>query len=146
MIARFKPLCASAMIALMLAGCAVEPLSDYRPVVDPARTSPANYETDLTACRAIALQVEADYKQRQKDQMGKNLIVGLLAGAAIGAVAGTNSRYQGDLMAYGAVTGMASGAANNDYSHDLVKYGPRRVIDRCMADRGHRILSDLGRA
>ena len=49
-------------------------------------------------------------------------------------------------MAYGAVTGMASGAANNDYSHDLVKYGPRRVIDRCMADRGHRILSDLGRA
>ena len=48
-------------------------------------------------------------------------------------------------LAYGAASGMAAGAANNDYTQDLVKFGPRRIVDRCMADRGHTILNDIGR-
>jgi len=58
---------------------------------------------------------------------------------------GGGTNYQRELTAYGAASGMAAGAATNDYSYDLVTYGPRRVVDRCMAERGHTILNDIGR-
>lgn len=137
-------LCAA--LPLVLAGCAeLEPLGEYRPVVDPGRTNMAQFETDLPVCRNIALQVEADYKKRQEDEMKQNMLAGMLMGAVVGAAAGHNSRYQGDLIAQGAVVGAAAGAASGDYTHDLVKYGPRRIVDRCMRERGHTILSDIGR-
>lgn len=132
--------------ALSLAACAqVEPLSEYRPVVDPARTNKVRFDRDLEACRTVALQVEADYKKRQQEQLGANLMTGLLVGAITGAVVGSGSNYQGEMAAYGAASGMAAGAAANDYTQDLVKFGPRRIVDRCMAERGHKILNDIGR-
>ncbi len=131
---------------LAVAGCAeLEPLTEYRPVVDPERTNMPRFERDLKACRAVALQVEADYRQRQQEQMGANIMAGLVLGAITGAVVGGGTNYQGELAAYGAASGMAAGAAANDYTHDLVTYGPRRVVDRCMAERGHTILNDIGR-
>ena len=131
---------------LTVAGCAeLEPLTEYRPVVDPERTNMPRFERDLEACRAVAVQVEADYRQRQQEQMGANIMAGLLVGAITCAVVGSGSDYQGELAAYGAASGMAAGAAANDYSYDLVTYGPRRVVDRCMAERGHTILNDIGR-
>lgn len=130
----------------LLAGCAeLEPLTEYRPVVDQQRTDMPRFERDLEACRAVAVQVEADYRQRQQEQMGANLMTGLLVGAITGAVVGGGTNYQRELTAYGAASGMAAGAAANDYSYDLVTYGPRRVVDRCMAERGHTILNDIGR-
>lgn len=139
--------CAVGLIAtLALASCAeLEPLTEYRPVVDPERTNMQIFERDLDACRAVAVQVEADYRQRQQEQMGANIMAGLLVGAITGAVVGSGSNYQGELAAYGAASGMAAGAAANDYSYDMVTYGPRRVVDRCMAERGHTILNDVGR-
>lgn len=129
--------------ALALAGCAPpQPLTDYRPVVDPARSNQARYESDLDACLAIATQVEADYQRRQNEELGRNLVIGLLVGAVAGAAIGGNS----DWAAYGAASGAAAGAGASEYSNDLVTYGPRRVVDRCMEDRGHRVLNDLGRA
>lgn len=129
-----------------VAGCAeLEPLTEYRPVVDPERTNMPQFERDLEACRAVAVQVEADYQKRQQEQMGANIMAGLLVGAITGAVVGSGSNYQGELAAYGAASGMAAGAAANDYTYDLVTYGPRRVVDRCMAERGHTILNDIGR-
>ena len=134
------------IVALAVVGCVpVEPLSEYRPVVDPARTNKVRFERDLEACRVVALQVEADYKKRQQEQMGANIMAGLLVGAIAGAVVGSGSNYQGEMAAYGAATGMAAGAATNDYTQDLVKFGPRRIVDRCMNDRGHKILNDIGR-
>lgn len=131
---------------LAVAGCAeLEPLTEYRPVVDPERTNMPHFERDLEACRDVALQVEADYRQRQQEQMGANIVAGLVVGAITGAVVGGGTNYQGELAAYGAASGMAAGAAANDYTHDLVTYGPRRVVDRCMAERGHTILNDIGR-
>ena len=131
---------------LGITGCVgVEPLTEYRPIVEPERTNMPRYERDLEACRAVAVQVEADYRQRQQEQMGANLMAGLLVGALTGAVVGSGSGYQSELTAYGAVSGMAAGAATNDYSHDLVTFGPRRIVDRCMAERGHAILNDIGR-
>ena len=131
---------------LAMTGCAeLEPLTEYRPVVDKERTNMTRFESDLEACRRVAVKVEADYRQRQQEQMGANIMAGLLVGAVTGAVVGSGSSYQGELAAYGAASGMAAGAAANDYSYDLVTYGPRRVVDRCMAERGHTILNDIGR-
>lgn len=128
--------------ALVLSACVqVEPLAEYRPVVDPGRTNGAKFESDLQACRSIATRVEADYKKRQEEQMAANIMAGLLVGAIAGAAIGDSSDY----IAAGAAYGAVAGAATNDYGYDLVKYGPRRIVDRCMAERGHVILNDIGR-
>jgi len=127
------------LTALALSGCVQPGLQEYRPVVDPARSSAMGYESDLAACRGIAQQAEAGYQQRQQAELGRNLMAGLLVGAVTGAVIGDTSRAAGA----GAAWGAAAGAAGTNY--ELAHGGPRRIIDRCMADRGHRILSDLGR-
>lgn len=133
---------AAAGIALLAACEPQVPLADYRPIVDPGRTNSAKFEKDLTACRQIALQVEADYKERQQKELAANIVAGLILGAVVGAAVGDS----GDWAAYGAASGAAAGAASGDYTHDLVKYGPRRIVDRCMAERGHAVLNDAGRA
>ena len=72
--------------ALAVGGCAeLEPLTEYRPVVDTERTNMPLFENDLEACRTVAVQVEADYRQRQQEQMGANIMAGLLVGAITGA-------------------------------------------------------------
>jgi uncharacterized protein YcfJ len=123
--------------ALSLSGC-VQPLEDYRPVVDPSAKNNSRYERDLAACYSVAKQAEAAYQQRQQEQMGANLVAGLLAGALLGAAIGNS-----DTAGAGALYGGVAGAASTDT--ELATGGPRRIIDRCMDDRGHKILSDLGR-
>lgn len=130
------------LIGALSACVPAEPLQEYRPVVDPARTNARKFEADLAACRNIALKLEADYKKRAEEEMAANLMVGLLAGAVLGAAAGGDMNYAAAGAAYGAAAGAA---APGDYSRDLVKFGPRRVVDRCMAERGHAILNDVGR-
>lgn len=125
--------------AVLLAGCAQPGLEAYRPVVDPWRSNAMAYETDLAHCRSIAQQAQAGYQQRQQAELGRNLMTGLLVGAVTGAVIGDTSRAAGA----GAAWGAAAGAAGTDY--ELAQGGPRRILDRCMSDRGHRILSDMGR-
>ncbi|SOC11601.1 glycine zipper family protein [Rhodobacter maris] len=124
----------------------VQTLQDYRPVVDTAKIRPAKYEADLAQCRAIATQVEAEYKERQQKEIGQQMVAGLIVGALVGAAAGSHSHYQGSYIAQGAAAGAAIGATSGDYDHDLVTYGPRRVVDRCMTGRGYIILNDPGRA
>lgn len=128
--------------AFALAGCVPEPLADYRPVVDPARTSPAKYEKDRQECVAIAQQVQADYQKKANEQLVAGLVFGAIMGAAIGSAVGGNA----ESTRYGAAAGALGGAASTEYTNDLVKYGPRRVVDRCMEGRGHNILADPGRS
>lgn len=137
---------AAGMCCTALAAC--EPpvqLKDYSPVIDTAHVSQARYNRDLQDCRNIALKVEADYKERQQKELGQRLVAGLIVGAITGAAFGSNQSNQGDYIAAGAAYGAAAGAASNDYTYDLVKFGPRRVVDRCMAGRGYRVLNDIGR-
>ena len=126
---------AAATAAALSACAAPEQLSEYRPIVDAGGVA---FEADLAHCRAIATAAEADYRKRQNDAMAANLIVGVLAGAALGNAIGGNS----DWTAYGAVNGAAAGVASVDT--ELAHGGPRRVIDRCLLGRGHRVLSDVG--
>lgn len=120
----------------LVAGCTPAPtLSDYRPVADAAGP---RYEQDLMQCRAIAAQAEASYKQKQNNEMAANIIGGLIAGAVVGNAVGGNS----DWTAYGAANGAVAGAAATDT--ELAQGGPRRIVDRCLAGRGYRVLSDVG--
>lgn len=126
-----------APLALSLAACAApEPLTSYRPVVDIV--SPT-YEADLAYCQGLAQSAKADYDRRQGDAMAANIIGGLIVGAIVGNAVGGNS----DWTAYGAASGAVQGAAATDV--ELAQGGPRRIVDRCLAGRGHRVLSDLGR-
>jgi len=128
-----------ALAAFLLLGCAEQPLTEYRPVIDPAASKPAKFERDLAECRTIALAAEAKYKERAEQEMGQRLLVGLLVGAAVGAAVGDNSNWAASGAAYGA----ASGAASVDT--ELAVGGPRRIVDRCLAERGHKVLSDPGK-
>lgn len=140
-----KPILAL-LVATTVAACeAPQQLTDYRPVVDPAKSDPGKFENDLVACRNIAVQVEAEYKKRQQQEAVAGLIAGALVGAATGAIAGGGSSHKSDYILTGTAIGAAGGAASGDHTFYLVKYGPRRIVDRCMADRGHTILNDIGR-
>ena len=64
------------------------------------------------------------------------LIVWVIAGAAVGSVLGD----AGD----GAVVGGTLGALKETVS-DPVVTSPRKIVDRCMKNRGYEILSDLSK-
>ena len=124
--------------ALLFSAC-VAPLEEYRPVTDPAAKNAGRYEKDLAACYQVAKSAEAAYQKRQQEEMGANLMAGLLVGAVAGAAIGDSS----DWAAYGAASGAAAGMSATDT--ELAVGGPRRIIDRCMTERGHKVLSDLGK-
>lgn len=134
-----KPFIIAILTASLLAGCVQPTLQEYRPITDPGRTNAAKFERDLAACRNVALQAEADYKKRQQDEMGAKLVTGLLIGAIAGAAIGDSGRYAAAGAAYGAGAGVAA------TDTELAQGGPRRIIDRCMTERGHKILNDLGK-
>lgn len=113
-------------------------LEQYTPVADMAGPRAASFASDLAGCRAYATVAEQNYKQQQNAEMGANILAGLILGAAVGAAIGNS-----DTARYGAASGAVSGAASTDT--ELAYGGPRRIIDRCMAGRGHVILNDLGR-
>ncbi|MBC6436885.1 MAG: glycine zipper family protein [Rhodobacteraceae bacterium] len=129
---------------LALAACTPpQPVTEYRPVVDLDQPGSESFETDLRACRNIALQVQARYEERQRQEAG-NILAGAVIGAAVGHAVGGRGHYQNELAWYGAAVGASSAAESSVYGHDMVHYGPRRVIDRCMHNRGHVVLNDLG--
>ena len=132
-----RSLLITAIAAVSLSGC-MPTLEEYRPVVDASAKNSNRYESDLTACYDVAKQAEAAYQKRQQEEMGANLVAGLLVGALVGAAIGNS-----DTAGTGALYGGAAGAASTDT--ELATGGPRRIIDRCMAGRGHKVLSDLGR-
>ena len=123
------------LAAVALSACTTQTLDQYAPVVD--RPS-ARYDADLAQCRQLATAKEAEYKQRQEAEIGANIMAGLVVGALLGAAIGDS----GDWAAYGAAQGAAGGIAATDT--ELAHGGPRRIIDRCMAGRGHRVISDMG--
>ena len=122
----------------------IQPLSEYTPVVDPAHVNAKHFDRDLVDCREIATKVETEYLERQKKELTQNLLIGAIGGALIGGAIGSNTDYQGQLAASGALSGMAAGSKEGNYTADLVHNGPRRVVDRCMTERHYTILNDIG--
>ena len=118
-------------LPLALAACGYQPsLGDYRPVVDSYNTDMAAYETDRGQCVAVAMQAQAEYGRQQRLKREANMTIGLIVGAIAGAaVGGTRGALEG-------------GLAGTDY--DPVT-SPRKIVDRCIKNRGYEILSDLGK-
>ena len=111
----------------MLAAYGTQPsLVDYRPVVDSYNTNMATYEGDRTQCVNVAMQVQAEYDRREKEQRQSNLTVGFIIGAIVGATLGT----------------LEGGLAETDYDPMT---SPRKIVDRCMQNRGYEILNDEGK-
>ncbi|MDB2391377.1 YMGG-like glycine zipper-containing protein [Alphaproteobacteria bacterium] len=146
------------MILLTMAGCASESasidISSYAPVIDVKGQGydvPTYYQ-DLDECRMLGMRVQATYEAQRKKEIEdaqKSALIGALAGAVIGQVVGDTNEYHTGRSAtagaiYGGAVGGAMGADRIDYSHTIAKFGPTGVVDRCMNDRGYRILSAEG--
>ena len=130
-------------VAIMATACTETSsrLETYRPVIDTSRTDVAKFESDLIDCRTIASRTEKELADRRKSEVAAGVLTGVLTGAILGNVYGEDS----DSTATGAAIGVVLGAGDVDTTDQEVKYGPRRIVDRCLAARGHNILSDTGR-
>ncbi|MEC8553117.1 MAG: hypothetical protein VXY93_21665, partial [Pseudomonadota bacterium] len=114
-------------LPLALAACGYQPsLGDYRPVVDSYNTDMAAYEADRGQCVAVAMQAQAEYERQQRLKRESNMTIGLIVGA----------------IANAAVGGTFGALEETDY--DPVT-SPLKIVDRCMKNRGYKILSDLGK-
>ena len=142
---------------VMLAGCGTTGsqrinIVNYAPVIDVKGQGYdlATYYNDLDECRVLGMKVQMAYeeqRQREQDAQAQAAIVGALVGAAVGhGLAQHNDNHAGRGATTGAVAGAAIGASTSpvDYSHTMAKFGPTAVVDRCMSDRGYRILSAEG--
>jgi uncharacterized protein YcfJ len=122
----------------MVSACTEAPLESYEPVVDRFFVDRMQYSRDITECRSVAVGAMAQAKQRRDAQMAPNILTGLLIGATIGNASGIGYTRK-DSTKQGAVFGALAGAAE---SGEDVKLGPRRIMDRCMANRGYDLLND----
>lgn len=64
----------------------------------------------------------------------------IFIGATIGNASEIGSETRKDSTKQGAVFGALAGAVE---SGDDVKLGPRRIMDRCIANRGYDLLNDI---
>jgi surface antigen len=147
-----------AAAAIAISGCATQSatidLATYAPVIDVKGQGydMAVYNNDLDECRMLGLRVQSAYKEQQKrerEDAQKSAIFGALAGAFVGSAIGDNNNYHSGRSAtagavYGGAIGAAVGANNMDYGHTITKFGPTAIVDRCMVDRGYKILSAEG--
>ena len=136
--------CALLLTTALLAGCGYQPsLQTYRPVVDSYQTDMSAYEADRAECVTVALQAQAEYDRQQKAQRESNMTIGMVVGALSGAVIGSLSGDAGEGAVVGGTLGaLEGGLAETDY--DPVT-SPRKIVDRCMKNRGYEVLSDLGK-
>ena len=119
----------------MVSACTEAPLENYEPVVDRFLVDQVQYNRDITECRSVATGAMAQAKQRRDAQMAPNILTGLLIRATIGNASGIGSDTRKDSTKQGALAGAAE-------SGEDVKLGPRRIMDRCMANRGYDLLND----
>ena len=81
--------------------------------------------------------------RQQQAQRESNMTIGLIVGAIAGAAVGSVSGDAGDGAVVGGTMGaLEGGLADTDY--DPVT-SPRKIVDRCMKNRGYELLSDLGK-
>ena len=146
------------LISMAIVGCAQDSaridLKTYAPVIDVKGHGydQADYARDLDECRTLGVRVQAQYEAQQRKEREDAMtaaFVGALAGAVVGHAVGDSNDYHTGRSAtagalYGGAIGGAVGADNLDYTRDITKFGPTVIVDRCMTDRGYRILSVEG--
>ncbi len=161
-----RALAASASLSLILSACgsaysattsSVNKLgaAEYMPAVDVAASgkSESQYQTDLSACRAIAANRQATASQEAQQETLSNAVAtttgGALAGAAIGAALtdedGESSRVGNAAKggAIGALGGLfASSAFTFAEQSKEVSSQTKKILLRCLEGRGYNVLED----
>jgi hypothetical protein len=115
------------------------PLENYAPVVDTYSVDLAKYNRDRAECWLIAIQAEAASKQWRDAQLGRNILAGAVIGTVIGSAAGIGTLNRSDNAKKGVVFGALVGTAD---STEDIKLGPRRIMDRCIANRRYDLLKN----
>ena len=110
----------NALAALLTTACA----SSKRVVVDKQGIDEAQYQQDLTNCRAVADEVSTD----------RDAAEGAAGGAVIGGILGAIFGNSGRMAGGGAVIGAAGKAED-------VEQEKSQVIKNCMRGRGYRVLN-----
>jgi hypothetical protein len=124
-------------LVLSLSACAVDTVrGTYRPAVDMAGRTEAQYDYDLLVCRESA---------RQQDII-TGVVIGVLAGAAFGALGGALAGDAGTGAAIGAPAGaLLGGAAASAYGD--VRTGTEAAdpyagrVKACLVEKGYTILA-----
>mgnify|MGYP000614969132 CR=1 FL=1 len=71
------------LVLAALTGCATSG-ADYQPIIDPKGVNPAQYQTDLSECQALAEQAQTAGRAAARDAAA-----GAAVGAVVGAIGGT---------------------------------------------------------
>ena len=123
-------------------------LNTYSPVIDYYQYDTAQFNTDITQCRQLAIAAQQAYDKQQAEEQADILasaVVGALVGAAVGNALDGNDDSGTTIGAiYGTSIGASSAAEANDYNRLITKFGPSAIIDNCMANRSYQILSKTG--
>ena len=126
----------------------------YAPVIDVKGQGYdiVQYHQDIEECRDLGLKMQAIYEEQREKELG-NAAASAAAGLVLGAITGqvianNNDVHSGRALTTGALYGAAIGASIGgdaiDYDRAFTKFGPTGVVDRCMKDRGYKILSAEG--
>ena len=107
------------LAALLTTACA----SSKRVVVDKQGIDEAQYQQDLSDCRAVADEVST----------GRDAAGGAIIGGILGAIFG-NSGTAGRMAGGGAVIGAAGKAGDAEQEKS-------QVVKNCMRGRGYRVLN-----
>lgn len=119
---------------ISLSGCATQTGmgsgygSNYNPIIDAPQD--ATFYKNLTECRELAKNVEAN----KNDQVLQEALAGAVVGALTGAIVSGN-RY--GITGYGARVGTLAGTGNAVTSSVVTG---KQVIINCMIARGYKVL------
>ena len=91
----------------------------------------AAYEADRGQCVAVTMQAQAVYERHQLLRQESTINIGLIVGAIASAEVG------------GTLDALTGALVDDDY--DPVA-STSKIIDRCVKNRGHEILSDLSKS
>lgn len=127
-----------------IAACSPPSLTEYTPVVDTFNEDMGSFENDLIQCRSVASEAKVKYDQQASKAVLTNVLVGAVVGAAVGSAVGSGTGMQRDYTRMGAASGVAAGAGASTNEQLIARYGPNKIVDRCMAGRGYTILNDIG--
>lgn len=141
---RLKSLAILASSFVVLSACSTANLAEYKPVIDTFNTDMEAFEIDLIQCRSIASDAKLKYERTAANAATANILVGAVVGAAVGSAVGSGSGNQGGYTRYGTAVGMASGAGAATNEQLIARYGPNKIVDRCMSNRGYALLNDIG--
>jgi hypothetical protein len=117
-------------LVFALSGCAT--ITEQNPVIDQKMSNMTNYNSDLSECREIAMQIDAG------ESFVKSATIGTLTGAAIGAVVGIfDDKNFGKSVGIGAAGGAVAGGIQGG----LETFEDRKeIVAKCLDGRGYAVL------